>query len=310
MDYVLADKEIVGGTLGGTFYGSSVRLLVRTPTKLVFTGCGGVRGYERRQHLSDFNNLSHFRQRARIYRVDRGGQGRHRFFPRRWGARTSSSSRGRTRRQRSSTAGGTALSPPAHILRTRYTEKRSAESCDVEVDLTGQIATCLQCGCNLRPHTTHHHMGYEMQPDHPRSIEDCQRLSNHRVIRVHAYRDEERFTCVDWFEAWDGETTQQDTFCSDKCAATYGRRAAQELDRLPVGGEPIAKKWPGHQRVAHYDVEEAEAKSHEDIVKGVRADRTYLGWRFLRPTAAERVQQHGQLAPDIEGRKTGGPWPF
>lgn len=49
-----------------------------------------------------------------------------------------------------------------------------------EIDLTGQVKTCRQCGENLRPATNNHVLGYDITPDRPKTLEDCQRLTTGR----------------------------------------------------------------------------------------------------------------------------------
>lgn len=140
--------------------------------------------------------------------------------------------------------GGGEPMPPTRMKQRAMQEEAYAKvTVNWTADLTGEVKTCRQCGKALQIDTDHHRLGFEIKPDHPRSLEDCQRLTNRRVVAIHDYGhvDRSRIGFVKWFETWDGESYHYLDFCSDKCAATYGRRAARELPPLEVGGEAIKR---------------------------------------------------------------------
>jgi hypothetical protein len=154
--------------------------------------------------------------------------------------------------------GGDAL-PLPHAVRVRsHQAAYEKESISAEVDLTGLIATCKQCGANLVPHVTQHRLGGTIKENHPRSIEDCQKLTNQRVVRVSSFdsRYPSKWGFVERFATWDGEALHDPLFCNTRCAVNYGRRAAIELSPLPADGSIVPIKRPVHESVDHYDYED------------------------------------------------------
>lgn len=57
----------------------------------------------------------------------------------------------------------------------------------------------------------------------PRTKADCQRLTNQQVVAVQ--RDDTK-EFIRLFHEWDGESYQDDLFCTGTCAQAFGRAAA------------------------------------------------------------------------------------
>jgi hypothetical protein len=177
--------------------------------------------------------------------------------------------------------GGAKLRLPAAEASKLHYEAYAAVTPTTELHSEGQ-KTCMQCGKHLRPSYSSHRMASDptLDPNHPRTIEDCQRLTNHPVMGLYGYgsnQPREWWPFVSSFYTWDGESYEQDHFCSDRCAAVYGRRAAQQLAALEVGGVPEKKEWVRQESVNHYDVEEQARRHREQIEKsfGKKIDPTF-----------------------------------
>lgn len=239
--YELVDPERANGIVGGHDYGSSIRMLVRSPTWVVFSGCGGIHAamltLERHgTHWSNHHMLAEGRVstatiEAAKPRLDELGEGWYAAAHAAWKSRKTALLDG----------GGKALSKPAVEVQRDLEARRRVEAPPWKADLSHRIDRCLQCDKLLDPDTDYHRFGNGIMDNHPRSVEDCQRMTNHEVIAIHRYRDEKRWEFVEWFQTWDGESTLQEAFCSDACAAAYGRRAAAQLDHLSPGEAPIKK---------------------------------------------------------------------
>lgn len=121
------------------------------------------------------------------------------------------------------------------------------------------VKKCKQCGSDLKPHTTKHHMSDRPAAEnHPKTVDDCQRLSNEPVIAIHGYASNSRsdwWPFVSWFETWDGESYDDPDFCRDYCAAEYGRRAVQQLPLLDADGSKAIRYRKSHESVDHYERE-------------------------------------------------------
>lgn len=119
------------------------------------------------------------------------------------------------------------------------------------LEVTG---TCRQCGGELEPVLDRHHFDTIPVVGQPRTIEDCGRMSNRPVMSVHGYgvgSPREWWGYVSWFSTWDGESYRDPLFCTDACAARYGRRAATELPALAVGGTYVPEPQATGQHVSH-----------------------------------------------------------
>lgn len=254
--FELVAKEDAHGVIAGSNYGSQVRIMARSPTHVIFNGLGS--NFWNRDENASWHGLKHlFSGRPTIAQFEAVadklneilGEGAAPWVVRAW----------REKKTLWVDGGGAAL-PLPNIVRARRTYARYVDAtADFRVDLTGRVPTCLQCGENLQPRTNHHRLGYDLKPDHPRSIEDCQRLTNQAVIAIHSYgiNREERWGFVEWFETWDGESLHDPYFChGSNCAAKYGRRAAEAAVKLEPGVEPTPIPHVIREDVQHYELPE------------------------------------------------------
>lgn len=257
MAFELVDKEDARGVIAGVDYGSIARIMARSPKFVLFNARGC--------HLLTRGtaNASHWRDAARLFgdrptiaqyeaikpKVDEAfGEGVGDAVVQAW----------RSRKTVLVDGGGERMPHPNIHIRRRMEARYAAESCTTHVDLTGRIPICRQCGENLQPRTDHHQMGYAIQDEHPRSIEECQKLTNREVIAVRSYdmRYPDKFGHVEWFETWDGVSLRDPYFCDDKCAAKFGRRAAEAEVALEPGVEPTVIPYVPRDDVQHYTREE------------------------------------------------------
>ena len=241
VDPVFIKTEFTDGSISGYDYGSQVRVVLRSPTAILFTGRGfNIWNPRGSTHHTSVYHLSHERPNKAdlakpevVAKIDEVfGEGAGALAMQAWVSKGS----------------GTCLidggGAPMPLTRVAARAKRDAEYAQVNVnwnaDLTGRIKTCKQCGKALTPATDKHQYGWPIREDHPRTVEDCQRLTNHPVIAVHdfgvGYPDRDGF--VSWFETWNFESYLDEDFCyGSDCAADYGRRAARQLPLLEPGGE-------------------------------------------------------------------------
>lgn len=236
---IFIKTEFTHGHIANYDYGSQVRVLLRAPTAILFTGVGlsiwSPRGSSSSPSIRTLTServtkavLSHPKAVAEIERVF--GPGSAALALRAWTSKGSGTCL--------IDGGGEPMPPTRKVFRERLYADYEAATCDWKADLTGEVKTCKQCGAPLTPDTDHHRFGYDLMPNHPRTVEECQRRTNHRVIAVHGYGPErrDRWGYVSWFEVWDGESYHDENFChGDKCAAEYGRRAALEREALEPG---------------------------------------------------------------------------
>lgn len=253
-DYEVIKTEYTDGSFKGVYYGSKVRIMMRSPVAILFVGYGlnmiKRDGMGAHSHISLSQDskrvvVEHPEIRAKI--VEMFGEGSDEA------ALAAFKTRGM----------GTVLfdggGDPLPLVRAVAAKQIHAEYADITATRHVDIETkcCIQCGDKLPLKTVHHHMGSSPSGDnHPKTVEDCQRLSNQPVVAVHGYEinsPDEWWTYISWFETWDGESYRDDTFCSDRCAAVYGRRAVAELPSLEVGGEAPVKKATPYERVSHYE---------------------------------------------------------
>lgn len=237
-------KEDASGLIGGGDFGSRVRVLARSPTHVVFNALGGrlwTRPSNGASHHTDERTLFSARPTIAQWEAVKDkvdavlGDGVGAAVVQAW----------RTHKTVLVNGGGRRM-PLPHIQAVAI--RRAAYDLikpDREIDLTAELKRCKQCGAPLKPSTDHHRFGYGIAPNHPRSLEDCQQLTNQRVIACHGYgmgRDKWA-GLVEWFESWDGESYQDPDFCNDACASKYGRRAVVELPPLESGTEPVRQAF-------------------------------------------------------------------
>lgn len=250
--------EYTHGSIGGVDYGSRARVLMRSPDALMFVAYGvniaqkGVCGHPEKlceRASSECLNTPRVRDRietifgkgaadAAILSLSKKGLGTVLF-----------------------NGGGDKLPLPS--ADARVVHQNRYESITPSRDLPPeQVETCLQCSAPLRLATTHHRFTFPNSPEKPpTSIDELQRLTNYPIVRMRGFPSnspEEWWPYIEYFDTWDGESYLDDTFCSDQCAAIYGRRAAAELDRLPANGKPPTRVYKSRDTVYHYD-QEAEA---------------------------------------------------
>jgi hypothetical protein len=84
---------------------------------------------------------------------------------------------------------------------------------------------CLECGDDLIAVTEHINVGdHEIQ-----TLNDCQRVTNKTIVEIKGFdtRYPQKWHLVEYVVVWDGESYLDDYFCSNKCAAAYGRKMAK-----------------------------------------------------------------------------------
>lgn len=250
--------EYTDGRICGVDFGSKVRVLLRSPTKVMFTGYG-LNLYERgartmRDHhvAPDARRGTLEQQKYREMIVRHFGEGADQW------ALNAVIKRGLGTILVD--GGGEAMPLPrverAKAIAASYEEATA----HLHIDPPAITQNCFQCGKGLRPNTTIHHLARNPSSgDHPKTVEECQRLTNHPVIAAHPFGSEkprEWWPYVSWFETWDVEDGyMENNFCSNSCAAEYGRRAAVEYAPLPVGGKVPPTKNKSPRPRMHYEEE-------------------------------------------------------
>lgn len=246
--------EYAYGSLNGVDYGSRVRVLMRSPTTIMYVAYGvhisrrGSHEYHSQITIAESTKRADLSlPKARDLIVKHFGEGADEA------AIMAATTRGKGTILVN--GGGEQLPLPraeqVKLYRARYDAVTPTRT------LIVPQKRCIQCEQPLRPRTITHHFGPSPEKEnHPRTAEDCQRLTNHAVFSVSGYdsnKPEEWWPFISWFRTWDGETYDQIDFCSDRCAAIYGRRAAAELTRLPPGGRPPERERLPHESVQHYE---------------------------------------------------------
>jgi hypothetical protein len=241
----------------GTDFGSRIRILMRSPDHVLFVGYG-LKIVPRKG--SGYHDLNTIAQRAstkslstpdvRKILIEAFGEGA-----------PEAAIKAVCKRGMGTIlvdGGGQQLPLPhavaAVIYRTRY--ESVSPTLDDLIPIAGK---CRQCGGDLKPYLTNHSLSNSpCGDDHPKTVEDCQRLSNYPVMSIRGYestKPEEWWPYVSWFHTWDGESYIDDTFCQSRCAEIYGRRAADELPPLAVGGAAPTRKRHSHESFKHYEEE-------------------------------------------------------
>lgn len=243
---------------GSIFPGSDVRIMMRSPTAVVFNGLG-CNYWNRDEHAGWHGLKKLFSDRPTIARFEAAqekvdalyGEGVGAALIHAWRKNLTVLLDG----------GGKPLPPTRMKARAMHKEAYAKVTINWEADLTGEVKTCRQCSKPLRLSTDHHRFEHTIEANHPRSVEDCQRLTNRRVVAIHDYgdTDRDRVGYVRYFETWDGESYLEEDFCGDTCAAVYGRRAVRERPLLDPGG--AAYKHPYRPR--------------NDVQLGTKVERTF-----------------------------------
>lgn len=237
--------------IGGCDHGRDVRVLMRSKDRVAFVSRGvnvAVRGSQARADC-----LARQATRAALSTPE-ARQAAVRFFGEGADEAMIAALTGATRGTVLVDGGGDPAPLPHGVLNAMSRERYEAVSPTAR-NLLAVDAACRQCGAPLKPATRHHSLARIPSDGHPRSLEDCQRLTNEPVYGVIGYdrsASESWWPYVAWFETWDGESLIDPLFCGDSCAARYGRRAAEDLPPLEPGGSP--RRRDGRpDGVKHYD---------------------------------------------------------
>ncbi|USN15336.1 hypothetical protein KIKIMORA_01900 [Brevundimonas phage vB_BpoS-Kikimora] len=236
----LVETEYTHGCVGGTDYGSRVRVLMRSPKAVLYIARGLILHSPReKDHSYAFTELLSGRVKAALVRDPEIAARIDAAFGEGAAGAAAQALEARGMGTALLDGGGSPLILPGAQLREKTQAEYAAATCNWKADLTGEVKTCRQCGAALDLDTDRYWVGEAIQPDHPRSAEDCQRLTNRRVVSINDYgiQRPDRYGYVAYFDVWDGESYAKVDFCSDKCAATYGRRAVRERELLDPGGE-------------------------------------------------------------------------
>lgn len=285
MRFEQVPTEYASTDFTGADYGSRVRILMRSPEFVIFVALGvhliprGKIHYQSgRQLCPAAKRVQLSEPRVRELIIGRFGEGADDA------AILAATTRGRGTML---VDGGGDKLPLPHGEQARL-HSEAFEALTVSSDnLIPVSKLCLQCEKPLRPALDEHNFPSMPKEGQPKTVEDCQRLSNYPVFSVRSYGSncpKEWWDIVSWFTTWDGESYEQDIFCSDSCAATYGRRAAQKLDHLPAGGVPDKPERHQTERTAHYDVEVDEKERRERIKKDFADQKARSAeWRKNNP---------------------------
>jgi hypothetical protein len=265
LDAEVVPTEYTRGSIGGVDYGSKARVVLRSPNGFIFVALG-VHYIPRNSHSyhdiktvcekANADNFSDPKVRARI--VEWFGEGADEAVLK------------TTEKRGHATVlwqGGGKKLPLPHHEANKLHSAAYAEASPTRDILPENVECCLQCGKPLALKTIKHSLGWDSRAT---TVEELQRLTNLPIVRVRGFESNrpDLWQYIESFETWDGESYSQETFCSDRCAAIYGRRAAAELAKLPTGGEPPAPKpWVPDERIAHYDVKAEAERSRRAIEK-------------------------------------------
>lgn len=253
------ETEYSHGSVGNYDYASKVRILMRSPTAFMFTAHGvnyHVRGERLSPHdhkicgSSRYKDMDNDAVRAKIVKIF--GEG----------ADDAALLAIKTRGMGTVLVdgGGEKLCLP-RADNARDKEARHAMITPSAEYLPEGVKRCPQCDQPLRLDTDRHRFGPVPQDGQPTTLEMCQRLTNHPIVKVHGYpwhKDESHWPYVERFETWDGESYLDHIFCSNMCAAQYGERAYEEGVRLEIGGEPSKHVYRPREDRDYYERKESE----------------------------------------------------
>ncbi|AFU88128.1 hypothetical protein CcrColossus_gp258 [Caulobacter phage CcrColossus] len=261
-EITFVDKENADGLIAGSQYNSSVRIMARSPSGVVFNALG-VRYWNRKDGSSFQDVKIVVRDRPTKAGFVAARDAIDRFMGAGVGdAVIQAWKEGKTVLV---DGGGEKLRLPRTEQRIIDAQALAAVSINKSISIEDRVPTCKQCAKPLQPKFTVHRMGRDILPDHPRSWEDCQRMSNFEVVAIRGYKVTEgpKVGFVESFDTWDGQSTFDPHFCGDTCAASYGRRAAEA--HPPLGpSDPVPKPGWRHDSVDHFE----PAPAREMILDG------------------------------------------
>lgn len=262
--------ELTHPSLAGTLFPADLRILMRSPTHVMFVGLG-LRLYDRKlgsyyssnaiSTITDKTTIAGMSEPAVTAKIES-------IFGE--GSAEAAVAAKRTRGMGTVLVdgGGDKMPETRAAMRTRYHAERqfATVNSNYEADLTGQVKTCRQCGGPLTAHTQSHRFSVYIEDGHPKTLEDCQRRTNLLVVSTHAFTNTlDNAQYIERFSTWDGESYVDPDFCKKDCIIAYGRRAVQELPPLPVGVEPTPIPRNDWSQTNHYDVAEEQRRSDEGI---------------------------------------------
>lgn len=220
-----------GSSVNGVDYGSKIRVVMRSPEYIAFVGYGinlisRSNRYNTDKIAPDSKKDTVSLERVRKKFIEAFGEGADE-----WAIKAIST---KGRGTILVNGGGEAMLLPRAIRAQINQAHYDSVDPSSEVEIPEQ-KTCVQCGGKLPLKVENHSLGYSPKPDHPKTLEECQRLTNKRVVRVMGYSGNyprEWWPYVSFYFTWDGESYIKEDFCSDRCAATYGRRALKAYPAL------------------------------------------------------------------------------
>lgn len=251
--------EYAYGTYAGADYGSRIRVLMRSDKAVMFVGYG-VNLHPRDAHsYTSTRKIANAAKRTELSTPEVRAKIIAAFGE---GADEAAILAATTRGQGTVLVdGGGDRLPLPHAVQSKLTAERYAAATPTFNGEVPPKKKCRQCEDDLRPVTIRHWLSNGPKPsdDQPTTVEQCQRLSNFPVVAVHGCGSnypEEWWPYVEWFETWDGESYHDPNFCSDRCAAVYGRRALAELPPLEPGGSAPTIERPRFDDVRHCEPRE------------------------------------------------------
>lgn len=253
MTFNLIDLEYSDRTIAGVQYTSRCRILLRSPQSVLYAAGGSIHLWKNREVFSTDElwrgkfvprNINDPRFETLI--DDFFGKGCSDYLKRAYSEKKTVIMNG---------GGDPLFDTQKHIEET--TKRYNAVTPSWAADLSTKLKKCCECGSDLKPHTSH--ISFANHSDRVSTLEECQRLTNHRVVEIKGMpmsQREELWPLVEYIYVWDEETYLDPLFCNDKCAASYGRRAVRDLERLPAGGEPNMYTGPSFSSVTIGEKEE------------------------------------------------------
>lgn len=223
--------EYADGIQNGVDYGSKIRVIMRSPERVAFVGYG----------IQLISRSDRYRATlvARDSKKDtvQSDSVRQSFIAAFGDGADEWAIKAITTRGKGTilvNGGGEPLPLPRAVRAKAHQESYEAVTPTATLEVSGQ-RTCVQCGEKLPLDTQNHSLGTSPSEGHPKTIEDCQRLTNEQVVGVLGYGSnypKEWWPYVSYYFTWDGVSHTREYFCNDRCGALYGKRAVEELPLL------------------------------------------------------------------------------